>query len=110
MYILLNVKAHLFYALYFFLLKNEGCFVRVRNVAVHLFCIFLSLSLRFVQHQILELARDCLSRSVEKKVSSGYFCEFAENLETLLEDVSGKTMPVGAVVVYNPRPPAPVSQ
>jgi len=43
---------------------------------------------RFVQHQVVELARDCLAKSVSKHISTSYFCELTENLERLLHDVS----------------------
>jgi len=43
---------------------------------------------RFVQHQVVELARDCLSKSVSKHISTSYFLELSENLEQLLHDVS----------------------
>ena len=43
---------------------------------------------RFVHHQVLELARDCLQKSQEKMISSTYFYELSENLERLLHDVS----------------------
>lgn len=43
---------------------------------------------RFVHHQIVEMARDCLSKSKDKLISSAYFYELSENLEKLLQDVS----------------------
>ena len=43
---------------------------------------------RFVHHQVVELARDCLHKSEEKMISSAYFYELSENLEKLLHDVS----------------------
>ena len=44
---------------------------------------------RFVQHQVMELARDCLDKSREKLISSHYFFELTEKLEKLRHDVSG---------------------
>lgn len=44
--------------------------------------------LSFIQHQILELARDCLDKSREGLITSRYFYELQENLEKLLQDVS----------------------
>ena len=44
-------------------------------------------TVRFVHHQVLELARDCLQKSREQMISSGYFYELSENLEKLLSDV-----------------------
>ncbi|XP_023931930.1 microtubule-associated serine/threonine-protein kinase 3-like isoform X3 [Lingula anatina] len=41
---------------------------------------------RFVHHQILELARDCLEKSQEQVISVNYFIELSENLQTLLND------------------------
>jgi len=43
---------------------------------------------RFVQHQVVELARDCLTKSVSKHISVNYFCELSDNLKQLLRDVS----------------------
>ena len=43
---------------------------------------------RFVHHQVVELARDCLHKSEDKLISSAYFFELSENLEKLLRDVS----------------------
>jgi len=43
---------------------------------------------RFVQHQVVELARDCLEKSISKHISTSYFCELTDNLEQLLHDVS----------------------
>ena len=43
---------------------------------------------RFVQHQVVELARDCLAKSVSKHISTSYFLELSDNLEQLLHDVS----------------------
>jgi len=42
---------------------------------------------RFVQHQVVELARDCLTKSVSKHISTSYFVELSDNLEQLLHDV-----------------------
>ncbi|KAM3841212.1 microtubule-associated serine/threonine-protein kinase 2 isoform 2-T2 [Vipera latastei] len=42
--------------------------------------------LSFIQHQILELARDCLDKSREGLITSRYFYELQENLEKLLQD------------------------
>ena len=43
---------------------------------------------RFVHHQILEQARDCLQKSQDKMISGDYFFSMSENVEKLLEDVS----------------------
>ncbi|CAH1775457.1 unnamed protein product [Owenia fusiformis] len=46
---------------------------------------------RFIHHQVLELARDCLDKSKEKMLSSGYFYEFSESLEKLLSDAQDRS-------------------
>lgn len=43
--------------------------------------------IRFVNHQVLEVARDCLKKSEEKLITRGYFYEMSENLELLLAEV-----------------------
>ena len=43
---------------------------------------------RFVHHQVLEMARDCLQKSEGKLITSRYFYEMSENLEKLLIQVS----------------------
>jgi microtubule-associated serine/threonine kinase len=43
--------------------------------------------IRFVHHQVIEMARDCLQKSEEKLVTSRYFYEMSENLERLLLEV-----------------------
>ncbi|XP_042564240.1 microtubule-associated serine/threonine-protein kinase 1 isoform X2 [Clupea harengus] len=42
--------------------------------------------LSFIHHQIVELARDCLTKSHEDSISTVYFFELQENLEKLLDD------------------------
>lgn len=49
--------------------------------------------LRFVHHQVIEMARDCLQKSQEKLITTRYFYEMSENLERLLMEVC---------VCYNP--------
>ncbi|XP_050529258.1 microtubule-associated serine/threonine-protein kinase 2 [Daktulosphaira vitifoliae] len=46
---------------------------------------------RFVNHQILEIARDCLKKSEEKLITRGYFYEMSENLELLLAEAKEKS-------------------
>ncbi|XP_064625162.1 microtubule-associated serine/threonine-protein kinase 3-like isoform X3 [Lineus longissimus] len=46
---------------------------------------------RFIHHQIVELARDCLQKSEEKMISSAYFYELTENLERLHIDAKEKS-------------------
>merc|ERR1719158_1783902 len=46
---------------------------------------------RFVHHQLLEMARDCVTKSRDKLVTSGYFYEMSENLEKLLVQTRDKS-------------------
>jgi microtubule-associated serine/threonine kinase len=46
---------------------------------------------RFVHHQVLEMARDCLTKSQERLVTSRYFYEMSENLEKLLVQTREKS-------------------
>ncbi|XP_025207855.1 microtubule-associated serine/threonine-protein kinase 3 isoform X2 [Melanaphis sacchari] len=46
---------------------------------------------RFVNHQVLEIARDCLKKSEEKLITRGYFYEMSENLELLLAEAREKS-------------------
>lgn len=43
--------------------------------------------IRFVHHQVLEMARDCLNKSKKKLITSCYFYEMSENLDRLLQEV-----------------------
>ncbi|XP_046406823.1 microtubule-associated serine/threonine-protein kinase 3 isoform X10 [Ischnura elegans] len=47
--------------------------------------------IRFVHHQVLEMARDCLQKSEEKLITSRYFYEMSENLERLLTETKEKS-------------------
>lgn len=42
---------------------------------------------RFVHHQVIEMARDCLQKSQQKLITTRYFFEMNENLEHLLMEV-----------------------
>lgn len=46
--------------------------------------------LSFIHHQIIELARDCLTKSRDGLITTVYFYELQENLEKLLQDVSAQ--------------------
>ncbi|XP_018565730.1 microtubule-associated serine/threonine-protein kinase 3 isoform X2 [Anoplophora glabripennis] len=46
---------------------------------------------RFVHHQVLEMARDCLHKSQTKLITSRYFYEMSENLERLLTETKEKS-------------------
>lgn len=47
--------------------------------------------LGFIQHQLVELVRDCLDKSQRGLVTSMYFAELQEKLEKLLHEVSALT-------------------
>ena len=46
---------------------------------------------RFVHHQLIEMARDCLVKSQDSLITSRYFFEMAENLEKLLLQTRDKS-------------------
>ncbi|XP_042224337.1 microtubule-associated serine/threonine-protein kinase 3-like isoform X4 [Homarus americanus] len=46
---------------------------------------------RFVHHQVIEMAKDCLQKSQEKLITSRYFYELSENLEKLLCETREKS-------------------
>ncbi|XP_042861257.1 microtubule-associated serine/threonine-protein kinase 3-like isoform X5 [Penaeus japonicus] len=46
---------------------------------------------RFVHHQVLEMAKDCLEKSQQKLITSRYFYELSENLEKLLCETRDKS-------------------
>lgn len=48
--------------------------------------------LRFVHHQVIEMARDCLQKSQEKLITTRYFYEMSENLEHLLIETKDKSL------------------
>ncbi|XP_046482879.1 microtubule-associated serine/threonine-protein kinase 3 isoform X1 [Neodiprion pinetum] len=52
--------------------------------------------LRFVHHQVIEMARDCLQKSQEKLITSRYFYEMSENLEILLMETKEKSLEAAA--------------
>lgn len=54
--------------------------------------------LRFVHHQVLEMARDCLAKSMEKLVTSRYFYEMSESLEKLLVQTRDKSPQAAALL------------
>lgn len=43
---------------------------------------------RFVHHQVIETAKDCLQKSKDQLITSHYFYEITENLEKLLAEVT----------------------
>lgn len=54
--------------------------------------------IRFVHHQILEIARDCLFKSKETLISSRYFYEMSEKLERLLTETKEKSLEAATVL------------
>lgn len=54
------------------------------------FCDFVPI-VRFVHHQVLEMARDCLHKSQSKLITSRYFFEMSESLERLLTETKEKS-------------------
>ena len=51
---------------------------------------------RFVHHQLIEMARDCLTKSQERLITSRYFYEMSENLEKLLLQTRDKSAEAAA--------------
>jgi microtubule-associated serine/threonine kinase len=43
---------------------------------------------RFVHHQVVEAAKDCLEKSHDKTLTAQYFYEMSERLELLLKEVA----------------------
>lgn len=54
--------------------------------------------MRFVHHQVIEMARDCLKKSEEKLITRRYFYEMSENLERLLIETKEKSSGAAAEV------------
>lgn len=52
--------------------------------------------MRFVHHQVIEMARDCLHKSHAKLITSRYFYEMSENLERLLSETKEKSIEAAA--------------
>ncbi len=50
-------------------------------------------SARFLHHQIMELAGDCLQKSREDFLTSVYFYDMSQNLDDLLNQVTNRTGP-----------------
>lgn len=50
---------------------------------------------RFVQRQVLEMARDCLHKSESKQVTSTYFYDMADSLDRLLAETREKSAEAG---------------
>ncbi len=47
---------------------------------------------RFVQHQVVELGRDCLAKSEQGLVTSRYFYDMSDNVERLLTEAKDKAV------------------
>ncbi len=50
--------------------------------------------LGFIQHQLVELVRDCLEKSRKGLITSCYFVELQEKLENFLHEVETHSIPV----------------
>ncbi|VDO64644.1 unnamed protein product [Heligmosomoides polygyrus] len=48
---------------------------------------------RFLHHQIVEVALDCLARSRDDTISCSYFCEMSQRLDETLNEAQQKTSP-----------------
>ncbi|EYC00147.1 hypothetical protein Y032_0117g636 [Ancylostoma ceylanicum] len=48
---------------------------------------------RFLHHQIVEVASDCLARSRDETISCSYFCEMSQRLDETLNEAQQKTSP-----------------
>ncbi|CAI4221489.1 unnamed protein product [Auanema sp. JU1783] len=46
---------------------------------------------RFLHHQIVEIASDCLARSIEDSITCSYFCEMSQRLDETLNEAQQKT-------------------
>uniref|UniRef100_A0A5S6QCX2 non-specific serine/threonine protein kinase n=1 Tax=Trichuris muris TaxID=70415 RepID=A0A5S6QCX2_TRIMR len=57
-----------------------------------LLCIVSDGCARFIHHQIVELATDCLSKSEQDLITSAYFYEMTENLQSILEEAKAKAV------------------
>lgn len=48
--------------------------------------------LGFIQHQLVELARDCLDKSQKGLITSLYFMELQDNLDKMLHEVRQESL------------------
>ena len=55
---------------------------------------------RFVHHQVVEAAKDCIEKSRDKLLTAQYFYEMSEKLELLLRDVNTLFFSKYSVVFY----------
>uniref|UniRef100_A0A0N5AG00 non-specific serine/threonine protein kinase n=1 Tax=Syphacia muris TaxID=451379 RepID=A0A0N5AG00_9BILA len=46
---------------------------------------------RFIHHQIVEIASDCLAKSKDDLINCAYFCEMSQRLEDILNEAQEKT-------------------
>lgn len=54
--------------------------------------------LGFIQHQLVELVRDCLEKSRKGLITSGYFVELQEKLDNFLHEV--ENMPHFVMLIF----------
>ncbi|VDO53789.1 unnamed protein product, partial [Onchocerca flexuosa] len=50
-------------------------------------------AVRFLHHQIVEIANDCLSKSRDDLTNSSYFSEISQRLEAVIAEAHEKTSP-----------------
>ncbi|VDK61618.1 unnamed protein product [Onchocerca ochengi] len=50
-------------------------------------------AVRFLHHQIVEIANDCLSKSRDDLTNASYFSEISQRLEAVIAEAHGKTSP-----------------
>lgn len=55
---------------------------------------------RFVHHQVIQIAEDCLNQSRKQLITSHYFFEMSENLEKLLIEVELSSISVCFRCIY----------
>ena len=75
--------------------QDSIAIVRFVHHQVYLFHILPDVSNFMFSDQVLEMARDCLTKSQERLVTSRYFYEMSENLEKLLVQTREKSFEAG---------------
>ena len=75
--------------------QDSIAIVRFVHHQVYLFHILPDVSNVMFSDQVLEMARDCLTKSQERLVTSRYFYEMSENLEKLLVQTREKSFEAG---------------
>ena len=75
--------------------QDSIAIVRFVHHQVYLFHLLPEVSNIMFSNQVLEMARDCLTKSQERLVTSRYFYEMSENLEKLLVQTREKSFEAG---------------